>query len=161
MGSLAVIVALWRLTQFSQSKDTIYSTSLNLRDMDNRQAQEVDFAFLSHDRWIRSQDEFVIGEARGFNPFEATDVSKLKGVADRFAEPPLMAFATLKDSFAADEKELLNQLVRDGYSLIPLTREELDPYRLHDRLAGTVHPRPFTLAELGKACRELNLVPSR
>jgi hypothetical protein len=161
MGSLAVIVALWRLAESSQSNDTNYSTSLNLRDKDNGQAQEVDFAFLSHDRWIRSRDEFVIGEARGFNPFEATDVSKLKGVADRFAEPPLMAFATLKDSFAADEKELLNQLVRDGYRLIPLTREELDPYGLHDRLAGRGHRYPFTLAELGKACREANLVPSR
>ncbi len=78
-------------------------------------------------------------------------------LADRFDRRPYLSFSTLKDEFSDGEKEWLRALVRDGYKVIALTRQELDPYHLHRRFAGTRHPYAVSLDDLSRNTLALNV----
>ncbi len=78
-------------------------------------------------------------------------------LADQFDRRPYLSFSTLKDEFSDGEKEWLRALVRDGYKVIALTRQELDPYRLHRRFAGTRHPYAVSLDDLSRNTLALNV----
>jgi len=126
-GSLAVILALWRLSHDHFTTDGRYITSVKLGN-----EYEMDYCWLGMSS-SSSACELVLGEARNFVDYVGRDIEKLAQLADRFEEKPFLAFATLKDRFAEPEKSLLRGLAERGYRLLPFTRMELDPYDIWSR----------------------------
>jgi hypothetical protein len=99
--------------------------------------------------------ELVLGQAAKGGAFTAEDSAKMRALADRFGRRPWLSFSTLRETFSDDDKRLLNELVRDGYRVIPLTR--LDPYDLFDRFAAAPHKYGVALRHLSDNTRHLNL----
>ncbi|MCM2313913.1 MAG: hypothetical protein NDJ92_02010 [Thermoanaerobaculia bacterium] len=155
-GSIATIVALWRLNEVEHGAHGRYCTGLNFTKPGGIVELEIDYAYLQMD-WFSSAYELVLGEAKNFSDYDEPAVTKLKTLADKFERKPYLAVATLKDSFGGAEKALLREAVSKGYRVIPLTRLELDPYYLHERFAGTRHKYATRFCDLAEACVAVNL----
>ena len=153
-GSLAVVVALWRLQHITSSHEGTYITNCNL----GAREFEVDYCWLGMSSFSTAY-ELVLGEARNFNDYNEEDISKLDVLAEKFNERPYIAFATMKDSFSDAEKKLLHVVVEKGNRVIPLTRLDLDPYDVWDRLRDKKSPyiRQSRLAELSETLIKVNL----
>lgn len=156
LGSLAVIVALWRLADLSILSLGKYATSLKLRNKDTGKECEIDFIYLQT-AGLTASDELVFGEAAGHIELLQADADKLSELADRFDRRPYLAFSTLKDCFSDTEREWLRKLAADGYKVIALTTQELDPYHLHKRFATTGRPYAVTLDDLSRNTLQLNV----
>lgn len=155
-GSIASIVALWRLHHTSNLRNGRYCTGMDLYDRTGNRVAEVDFCYVETDRF-RSRSEFIIGEAKNFTDITSEQVTRLTDLADRFEKKPYLAFATLKDQFDDSEKQTLRILVEKGYKVIPMTRLELDPYDLYDRFDGTRYKYITGFQDLSAACVAVNL----
>jgi hypothetical protein len=93
--------------------------------------------------------ELVLGQAAKGGAFTAEDNAKMRALADRFGRRPWLSFSTLRETFSDDDKRLLNELVRDGYRVIPLTRtRSLRPLR--PVRSGTAQVRRSPEAPLGQ-----------
>jgi hypothetical protein len=156
LGSLAVIVSLWRFEAFQSTSHGRYQTSINLRDPATGWACEVDFAYLTVDPFKASY-ELVLGQAAKGGAFTAEDSVKMRALADRFGRRPWLCFSTLRETFSDDDKRLLTELTRDRYRVIPFTRLELDPYELFDRFDAAPHKYAVSLRDLSDNTRQLNL----
>ena len=153
-GSLAVILALWRLDMVGRMRTTRYLTSVELKDGGCN--CEIDFTHLRMSTFGTEYD-IVLGEAKGFKELPETEVGRMRELSDRFQRKPFLAFATLKESFSDNEKELLLSLVEDSYKVIALTRFELDPYELYDRFESAPVKHAISLGDLSTNTIELNV----
>jgi len=155
-GSIAAILALWRLNEVSHHLDDRFCTGIELRRPDNNVAAEVDFCFLKL-FLLTAEYELVIGEAKGFEDYDADKLHRLLELADGLSPQPYVATATLKDRYSEGEQELLRDIVKRGYKLIPLTRLELDPYYTATRFAQMRNPHAVSLRDLSDNCVFLNI----
>jgi hypothetical protein len=146
-GSIAVILALWRLNEVGMLRDTRYVTGINLADANARITHELDFCMMSMDRIARTH-EFIIGEAKGFMVYDAAQVDRLVKLSRVLTPNPTLVFATLRDEFCSGEKALFKQVVNDGSRLLLLTRCELDPYALQARCKGAPKEHILSVADL-------------
>ena len=156
LGSLAVIVSLWRFAELQSLGAGRYQTSLNLRDPKSGWECEVDYVHLNV-RLFETAYELVLGQAEGSGDFTEKDMENMSAMADRFGKRPWLTFSTLKESFSGTEKGLLNRLLERNYRVIALTRLELDPYHLYERFAASPHKYAVSLGDLAENTRELNL----
>lgn len=156
LGSLAVIVSLWRFAHLSSIGEGKYATSLKLKDKQTARECEIDFVYMQTAEW-KPSDQIVFGEAAGHIDFLQADADKMRMLADRFDGGPYLAFSTLKDEFSDAEKGWLRQLSADGYKVIALTRQELDPYDLYKRFESTGRKYAVSLDDLSRNTLELNV----
>lgn len=156
-GSLAVIVALWRINEvhptFGKGR---FVTGLNLCRDNGEVDYELDFAFLDMDSRDGPYD-LILGEAKAFVDYEESNLERLAQLSTKFAGNPFLAIATLKDQFSDPEKAALRKLVEQKFRLLPLTRRELDPYDLFSRLESAPHKYPVSFSELSKSLVSVNL----
>jgi hypothetical protein len=157
LGSLAVIVSLWRFADLRSGSTGRYQTCVTLTDPATSWKCEVDYLYLEMGLFGTSY-ELVIGQAANQGDFTATDTANMAALADRFQKRPWLAFSTLKERFSdAEKKHLLNELVARDYRVIPLTRLELDPYHLYNRFADAPHRHAVSLRHFSDNTRALNL----
>jgi len=156
LGSLAVIVSLWRIEHLHSLKGGRYHSSANLRDPKTGWACEVDYAYLMVGRFNYPYD-LVLGQAAKSGDFTEQDIANMSVLADRFGKRPWLAFSTLRETLSDNDKRLLNDLADRGYRVIALTRLELDPYDLHNRFSGAPHQYAVSLRHLSDNTRHLNL----
>ncbi len=157
LGSLGVILAMWRLQQITGALSSgRYLPSVNVRSRDSGWDAEVDYAYLQVGRWAGNY-ELALGQSTGFLEFTKEEVEKAVRVADAFEKRPHLVFATLRDAFGEGEKALLRKLVDNNYSIIALTRLELDPYDLHERFKDAPTKYAVTLEGLSRNTIALNL----
>jgi hypothetical protein len=123
---------LWRLVESQHPGAGKYLTSTKLKHPDSGLEWEIDYAYLRLEPFDTSY-ELVLGQASRFGDITPTEVSKMRDLANRIAPKPYLGFTTLKDAYSSDEKALLKTLLVAGFPDIAFTREELDPYGLHDR----------------------------
>lgn len=158
-GSIAVIVSLWRFEDLAPFRGR-YITSQNLIARDTGRRYEIDYAYLVTGMFDTSYD-LVLGEAKGFIDLTDDAMQKMAELSDRFSRSlsrrPYLAFSTLKDRFSDAERERLRDLVSQGYKIIALTREELDPYSLHKRFEGLPRPHAVTIEDLSRNTIMLNV----
>lgn len=146
-GSVAVIISLWRLVELHSMGAGKYATSTKLIHPESGSEWEIDYAYLSLETFNTSY-ELVLGQASRFGDITAAEVSKMRDLGHRIEPRPYLAFTTLKDVFSETEKRLLKSLLEDGFPVIALTREELDPYGLHDRFKDSPHRYSTSLIDL-------------
>jgi hypothetical protein len=156
LGSIPVILGLWRLKHLGSLGHYKYSTSLGLTRTTGGGEYEVDFCCLNVDRF-RHRHELVLGEARGQVAFSSHDIGKLVDVAASFRSRPYLAFVTLRDEYSDLEKQQLKKLSQDGWQVIALTRQELDPYDLHDRFKNARRKHVVSLSDLSENTSAINL----
>lgn len=156
LGSLAVIVSLWRFEHLHSLEGGRYQTSIELRDPSARWACEVDYAYLLVGRFTTSYD-LVLGQAATSGDFTDADIANMATLSDRFDKRPWLAFSTLRETFSERDKRLLNGLLERDYRVIALTRLELDPYDLYDRFSAAPHQYAVTLRHLSDNTHHLNL----
>ena len=154
-GSVAVILSLWRFEHLSHLRGR-YVTSQKLTAQDTRRKYEIDYAYVVMGMFDTSY-ELVLGEAKSFGEFTEDEVEKIAEIACRFKHKPYIAFSTLKDSFSDAERSRVRQLVDRGYRVIALTREELDPYDLHERFRALGRPFAVSLEDLSLNTTKLNI----
>jgi hypothetical protein len=155
-GSLSVILSIWRFADFGSLGQGRYLTSTEITRRSDRTGFEIDYAYLSMSRPWSTDYELVLGEAKGFEDLDENDVRKMREVCDGFRQRPWLAFSTLKDTFSEAERQLLRLLAEDGYQVIALTRDDLDPYDLYDRFDKAPHKHAVTLRELSVNTLALN-----
>jgi hypothetical protein len=156
LGSVAVILSLWRLEEFEHMNRGRYLVSTNLHEIGAQRNYEIDYAYLTVDAFKTSYD-LVVGQATRFSDFTGEEVRKMADLARKFPKEPYLAFSTLKDAFSSQERALLADLVDQGHRVIALTREELDPYGLHKRFEGAPVKYASDLRDLSKNTCFLNL----
>jgi len=157
LGSVAVILSLWRLQHLTIFSGR-YVTSRNLLAKDTGNRYEIDYAFLAMSDFDTSYD-LVLGQATRFGDFKDEDMRKMAELASRFQRKPYLAFSTLRDRFSNDDKKRLGDLVARGFRVIALTREELDPYDLHARFAGLPRRYRAKMGDLAENTDQLNIAP--
>jgi hypothetical protein len=157
-GSLAVILALWRLRAVDQLHSGRYSTGINLCRSDGSVEYELDYCYLHVDRF-RTTYDLVLGEAKGFMDYDASKLQRLAELADRFERKPYLCLATLKDGFTSEERQLLRDLKTRGHRVIALTRLELDPHFLFHRFKTAPHKYAVSLDTLAESSSHMNLGP--
>jgi hypothetical protein len=157
-GSVAAILALWRLDQTCHSPGGHYYTGTNLCGSAGNVEFEIDYCYLAT-HFLSTSYEFVIGEAKAFVEYDEPKLERLTTIADKFSVKPFIAVTTLKDAFSDAEKQLLRGIVKKGYALIPLTRLELDPYDLHQRFEAASTGYVGGLADLSDSAIHVNLRP--
>jgi hypothetical protein len=155
-GSVAVILSLWRFEHFAHGYHGRYVTSQNLVADDTRRRYEIDYAYVFTETFDTSY-QLVLGQAKNFWDFTEDEMHTMAKLADRFSRKPYLAFSTLKDHFSDSEKARLRELAGRGYSVIALTREELDPYDLFDRFDRAPHKYAVSLKELSENTLSLNV----
>lgn len=155
-GSIAVILSLWRFEHLSLLSGGRYVTSQNLIAEDTGKKYEIDYAYVMMGM-VNASYELVLGEAKSFGEFTEDEVEKIAEIADRFRHKPYIAFSTLKDSFSDVERSRIRDLVGRDYRVIALTREELDPYDLHERFRALGRPYAESLEDLSLNTIELNV----
>ncbi len=155
-GSVAVILALWRLEELARIEHGHYVTSRELVATDTRREYEVDYVFVIVGGF-NTKYEFVLGQATRFGDFTDDDMRKMSELADRFSQQPFLAFSTLKDRYSEADKSRFRDLTGRGYRVIALTREELDPYDLYARFDKARHKSTVNLRELSENTLELNV----
>ena len=152
-GSFAVIVSLWRLAALGGLSSRFgYVTGRDI--VANGKSAEIDFACVRLGR-DTGDYELVLGEAKTTN-FSEADIQKLVSVGSRFARKPYLTFSPLKDHISDPERQWLGALVADKWSVIALTREELDPYFLPARHKAQGRT-PMNLSELSSATVRANV----
>lgn len=156
-GSVAVILSIWRLNHLTHTSAGRYITSRNLVVRDTGRQCEIDYACLGL-HLFDSSYEFVIGQATRFGDFKDEDMRNMAEVADRFATKPYLAFSTLRDRYSDADKARFRELHDRGYRVITLTREELDPYDLHNRFRNAPYPHVINLDEFAKNTYQLNVL---
>jgi hypothetical protein len=156
-GSVAVILSLWRFDNMALLRDGRYCTSQDLLVEDTGRRYELDFAYLFVDALDTSYD-LVIGQATGFLDFTDIDMHNMAELADRFARKPYLAFSTLRDRYSDADRARLRDLSDRGYQVIPLTREELDPYDLYRRFEDAPHRYAVRLSDLADNALHLNVL---
>lgn len=154
-GSIAVILSLWRLHQISALRHGRYVTSRHLL-LNGKRFCEIDYAYVLVNDWDSSYD-LVLGQATRFGDFTDADMQIMRSLADRFRRKPFLAFSTLRDKYSAADQARLRQLAEDGYKVIALTREELDPYDLFTRFEAAPHKYAVSLDDFAENTRYLNL----
>ena len=131
-GSIPVLLSLWRLSHDGRSFDEgKFITSRNIKDLKTGDQNEVDFIFFTVNSSRRMK--LVLGEARNYKPYTERDMNKILLIAKRFKEKPIIAITTLKDEFSSEEKELFKKVLKEGFYLMPMTRQDIDPYWLDKR----------------------------
>jgi len=155
-GSVAVILSLWRFEHLGLHSRGRYVTSQKLVAEGTGREYEIDYAYVMMGMFDTSYD-LVLGEATRFGEFTDQEVTKMAEIANRFRCKPYIAFSTLKDTYSDAEKSRIRDLVNRGYRVIALTREELDPYDLHERFRGLVRPYAVCLEDLSMNTIELNV----
>lgn len=152
-GSLAVILALWRLHHLEHGRSFKYVTSQNIKGVKDA---EVDFiaTMLGH---FQMGDVLILGEARNYVDFTRKDISKLIEIGSKFPTKPYLCFATLKDKFSDKEKEELKRVIKHKFGLIPLTRLDLDPYDLYNRFNSLKEKYAVTIKDFSFNLCSLNL----
>ena len=128
-----------------------YLTSTELKSLSDNRNFEVDYAYMCMSGVRETSYELVLGEAKGFKELKERDIEQMRALADSFSVKPYLAFSTLKDEFTEAEKVMLRALVADGYSVIALTREELDPYDLYDRFDALANKYAVTLKQFSES----------
>ncbi len=154
-GSVAVILSLWRLEHQTHGHGR-YVTSLNLVVSDTGHRSEIDYAYIVMGTFDTSY-ELVLGQATRFGDFTDKDMQKMAELADRFPRKPYLAFSTLKEHYSEADKIRLGNLAGQGYRVIALTREELDPYDLFDRFDQAPHKYAVGLSKLSENTLCLNV----
>lgn len=154
-GSVAVILSLWRFEHFAHGNGR-YLTSQNLVADDTGHRYEIDYAYVVMGTFDTSY-EVVLGQATRFGDFTDDDMRKMTELADRFSCQLYLAFSTLKERYSDADKARLCDLAGRGYSVIALTREELDPYDLFERFTQTPHKYAVSLKELSENTLHLNV----
>lgn len=155
-GSVAVILSLWRLEEQASLHHGRYVTSQNLVARDTGRRYEIDYAYVVMGTFDTSYD-LVLGQATRFGDFKDDDMQKMAELADRFQRKPYLAFSTLKDRYSDADRARFRDLTGRGYRVIALTREELDPYGLHDRFAQVPHRYAVGLKRLSENTLHLNV----
>ena len=156
-GSLAVILALWRLNEVgSEWNQGRYATGVSLCNAKGAVQHEIDYCWLNLDS-RDSPYELVLGEAKCFNDYEEEKITRLAELAECFDPRPYIAFATLKEEFSDGEKKLLRILVDAGLRVLPFTRLELDPYDLHARFESAPRRFPVSFREMSESLMHVNM----
>jgi hypothetical protein len=160
-GGIPVALALQR---FEESISDMFRSNLFTTALDVEQggpisgACEIDFAFLAHD--ANGKPQLALGEAKAGKSIDDTDVSNLAMIAAAFPKERIDVFATFAkaEEFSYDELRRLLE-AKDVYPRrrILLSRHELEPYHLFDRLkdlpGGESHAN--SLQELADATHRL------
>jgi len=154
-GSVAVILSLWRLEHMAHSSGR-WITSRNILTRSDGARCEIDYVYVQTGM-LDTKYDLVIGQATRFGDFTDDDMKKMSGLADRFNRKPFLAFTTLRDQFSEQDKVRLRELSKRGYKVIALTREEIDPYDLHDRFDKAPHKYAVGLRELSRNTIYLNV----
>ena len=153
-GSVGVIISLWRLQEVEHS-NTAFMTSHNLSAADGF-ASEIDYAFFVSG-YESSNYQMVIGQATRFGEITAQEIEKITNLADRFAKKPFLAFTTLRDGFSDNDKQRLLDLNGRGYTIIAMSREEVDPYDLYERFENAPHKYPHGLTQFSESTFHVNV----
>jgi len=158
-GSIAVILSLWRLHDLGSGPFTRqkFITSIDITDIKSKEKFEIDFVSLFVDTYDESEYDLVLGEARNFVDFKTKDFRKMSKLALKLSNKPYLCFSTLKDKFSTNEKKEMKKLLDKGFSLIAITRQELDPFELGDRFGKAPHKRPISIKEFSENTVELNI----
>jgi hypothetical protein len=164
-GCVPVVLCLWRLFFLSGvPAHGLFTTNVEVAEATKERTPlgELDFTYLSVPGTTANDYALVLGEARGHKNFVVEDVEKVRRICDRFEEEfekehLVLCFGTLHDSFTEAEKGLLKDLGQQGYNVMPLTRQELDPHDLFRRFEGMPHQFGMTLGRLAENTRKLNL----
>jgi len=154
-GSLSVICSLWRLKNIGHFdfRGFKYITSIFI----NSGQFEIDYAVINFS-FFKTDYDLVIGEARNYKNFSERDAMKLVKISKKFPKEPFLSFTTLKEEFTKSEKDILKKLVDDGYQVIAMTRQEIDPYDLYGRFEKVHHKYAHTLKEFSENTIQLNLL---
>jgi hypothetical protein len=155
LGSVAVILSLWLFENFSGSGR--FATSRNLRASDTGSRYEVDYAYIVMGGTFDTSYELVLGQATRFSDFTDDDMRRMAEIAEHFSKKPYLAFSTLRDRYSEKDKTRLRNLANQGYGVIALTREELDPYDFHLRFERSPHRYASRLRELCENTIRLNV----
>ena len=142
-GSIPVSLALQRLdTSIDRTMDTtLYTTALTIRPTNADVPEcEIDFVFLSH--LANGRVQLAIGEAKAAAEIEVKDVQNLRAIASAFPRSRLDVYPTFAKSGSFSREELqrcLDDSDPHEPRQILFSRAELEPYDLHERLAGLEH----------------------
>lgn len=156
-GSLPVILSLWRLVHHSSMDGHHFVTSFEIADKSSDNFdKELDYFFFKVDNFSKTI-EVVIGEARNYVEYKPKEVTKTIKIAQSFKNKPYIAFTTLKDKFSDKEINLLKNVMKQGYYILPFTRLDLDPYDLYDRFNPLKNKYAVTLEDFSVNLCALNL----
>jgi hypothetical protein len=155
-GTIPVIVSLWRYMHIPTLRNAQWHTSITVKGIDDPDFErEIDYVYLISDS--NNSHALVLGEAKNFDILEKKDFKRMLEVAKRFPIKPSLSFSTLRDTFTGKEKAEMNSLVKKGYQVIALTRQELDPYDLFDRFDKLRNKYAVELEDFAENTRILNL----
>jgi hypothetical protein len=156
-GSIAAIVALWRIQDFHSLDEGRYQCSVTLQDKSSQNAYELDFVCMRVGTF-KAGYELVFGQAKNFVDFSPEEVGKMGTLSAKFLGRPYLCFSTMKESFSAQEKSAIGQLVREGHKVIALTRQELDPYSLYERFRSAPKKSVVRFSDLSLNTVHLNVM---
>jgi hypothetical protein len=163
-GSVPVIVSLWPFAHAERLGACGFTTSVEVRPVDSTSTVlgELDFLVVMAPSGAANAFDLVFGESRNRTEFTSDDIQKTRRLADLFgasfvAKHLTLCFTTLKTAFSDDEKRLLNQLVQEGYRIIPMTKLDLDRYDVYERFPRGNQPTTSPLDYLADGLRKLNL----
>ena len=156
MGSLAMILTLWRLKHASHLEYFKYISSFNINNSENSIKGEVDFACIIVKPFENTYD-LIIGEAKNYTDFSNSDFKKLTSISRKFSHKPYLCFCTLKDEFSSIERKEIKKLIRKNYKIIAMTRLELDPYDLYNRFKNAPFKTPVSLNQFNENTIKLNI----
>ena len=155
-GSVAVILSLWRFEHLGSMHYGRYLTSQDVIVKDTGRRLELDYAYVIMDSFESTYD-LVLGQANRLGDFSDDDMRNMADLADRFRRKPYLAFSTLKETYSDEDKARFRELCRRGYRIVALTREELDPYDLHERFTKAPHRYATELSDLAENTVSLNV----
>lgn len=155
LGSVAVILSLWLFENFSGNGRFV--TSRNLQSSNTGNRYEIDYAYIAMGGTFDTSYEFVLGQATRFSDFTDDDMRRMAEIAEHFSKKPYIAFSTLKDRYSEEDQRRLRNLSNQGYRVIALTREELDPYDLYRRFRPFSYRPASRLQELSDNTLRLNV----
>jgi len=158
-GTIPVIVSLWRYTHIPTLRNAQWHTSITVKGItDPDFEREIDYIYLISES--HNSHALVLGETKNFDLLKKKDFKRMLEVAKRFPIRPSLSFSTLNDSFTNTEKAEMNNLVKIGFQVIALTRQELDPYDLFDRFDKLRNKYAVELEDFAENTRILNLIYS-
>src|SRR3989344_2973703 len=158
-GTIPVIVSLWRYTHIPTLRNAQWHTSITVKGItDPDFEREIDYIYLISES--HNSHALVLGETKNFDLLKKKDFKRMLEVAKRFPIRPSLSFSTLNDSFTNTEKAEMNNLVKIGFQVIALTRQELDPYDLFDRFDKLRSKYAVELEDFAENTRILNLIYS-
>ncbi len=158
-GGLSTILALWRFNHFSSFSKSKYISSVNVYESKGgRLITELDFVILLGGHvWNDTGVDVIIGEAKTHKDIDHKTFQKLKSVAKRIGRRVHVCIAKDDVSFTQKEKDEMKEMIKKGFSIIPLTRPDLEPYDLFDRFDKLQNKHAVTLEEFRSNLQQLNL----